>query len=107
MSGLEGLSLRFRIAAGVLAGLVVLFSFFGFLALRTINRSTDVALEERLRLAEISAASVDELLEHTVRQLERTAIFVAGGAAEEEEGQVALAYDLLSEFDQIVRLRPH
>lgn len=106
MRGFQGLSLRFRIARGVLAGLVVLFSFFGFLALRTINLSIDVALEERLRLAQISAASVDELLEHTARQLERTAAFVAAGPTEEEEGQVAQVYELLSEFDRIVRLSP-
>ncbi len=56
--GFRGLSLRFRIAGGVLAGLVVLFSFFSFLAIRTINLSIDVALEERLRLEQISAASV-------------------------------------------------
>jgi len=106
MRGLQRLSLRFRIAGGVLAGLVVLFSFFGFLALRTINLSIDVALEERLRLAQISAASVDELLEHTARQLERTAGFVAAGPTEAEEGQAAQVYDLLSEFDRIVRLSP-
>jgi len=106
MSGFQGLSLRFRIAGGVLAGLVVLFSLFGLLALRTINLSIDVALEERLRLAQISAASVDELLEHTARQLERTAALVAAGPTEEEEGQAAQVYDLLSEFDRIVRLSP-
>src|SRR3990172_339265 len=104
--GFKGLSLRFRIAGGVLAGLVVLFSFFGFLALRTIDLSIDVALEDRLRLAQISAASVDELLEHTARQLERTAAFVAAGPTEEEEGQAAHVYALLSEFDRIVRLSP-
>ncbi len=106
MSGFKGLSLRFRIAGGVLAGLVVLFSFFGFLAIRTINLSIDIALEERLRLAQISAASVDELLEHTARQLERTAALVAAGSTEEEEGRVAQVYELLSEFDRIVRLSP-
>jgi signal transduction histidine kinase len=106
MSEVPGLSLRFRIAGGVLAGLVVLFSFFGLLALRTINLSIDVALEDRLRLAQISAASVDELLEHIARQLERTAAFVAAGPTEEEEGQAAQVYDLLGEFDRIVRLSP-
>ena len=55
MRGLQRLSLRFRIAGGVLAGLVVLFTFFGLLVVRTINLSTDVALQERLRLAEITA----------------------------------------------------
>ena len=67
---LRGLSLRVRIASGVLAGLVVLFSLFGVLAIRTIEQSTNVALEERLRLAELAARSVDALIEHTSGQLE-------------------------------------
>jgi len=107
MRGLQRLSLRFKIAGSVLAGLVVLLSFFGFLALRTINLSTDVAFEERLRLAQISAESVDELLMHTARQLERTAAHVSTGAtAEEQRRQVAQVYDLLGEFDRIVHLSP-
>ncbi|HEX4897630.1 MAG TPA: ATP-binding protein [Candidatus Limnocylindrales bacterium] len=104
MNGQRGLSLRFRIAGGVLAGLVVLFSVFGFLAVRTIDLSVDVALDERLRLAQISAESVDELLEHTALQLERAAVFVAAGPPDEERTRVADAYDLLGEFDRIVRL---
>jgi signal transduction histidine kinase len=106
MFGQRGLSLRFRIAGGVLAGLVVLFSVFGFLAVRTIDLSIDVALDERLRLAQISAESVDELLEHTALQLERAAVFVAAGPPDEERSHVADAYDLLGEFDRIVRLGP-
>jgi len=106
MRGFQGLSLRTRIAGGVLAGLVVLFSFFGFLALRTIDLSIDTALEERLRLAQISAVSLDELLEHTARQLEKTAAFVTAGPPEKEEGQAAQVYEVLSEFDRIVRLSP-
>src|SRR3990172_6796358 len=106
MNGQRGLSLRFRIAGGVLAGLVVLFSVFGFLAVRTIDLSVDVALDERLRLAQISAEHVDELLEHTALQLERAAVFVAARPPDEERTHVADAYDLLGEVDRIVRLGP-
>jgi len=106
MNGSRGRSLRFRIAGGVLAGLVVLFSLFGFLAVRTIELSVDVAFDERLRLAQISAESVDELLEHTSRQLERAAAFVAAGTTDDERAHVADAYDLLGEFDRILRLDP-
>jgi len=106
MFGQRGLSLRFRIAGGVLAGLVVLFSVFGFLAVRTIDLSIDVALDERLRLAQISAESVDELLEHTALQLERASVFVAAGPPDEERRHVADAYARLGEFDRIVRLGP-
>src|SRR3972149_6372924 len=105
MRSFQRLSLRFRIAAGVLAGLAILLSFFGLIALRTMDLSTQGALKERLRLAQISAASVDELLEHTARQLERTAVLVAG---EEPYGEarVGVVYELLGEFDRIVRLSP-
>jgi signal transduction histidine kinase len=104
MLGYQGRSLRFRIATGVLAGLVVLFSLFGLLAVRTIDLATQAALQERLRLAQISAQSLDELLEHTSRQLERAATFVAVGGPDEEGRRVAEVYDLLGEFDRIVRL---
>ncbi len=106
VSGSKGPSLRLRIAGGVLAGLVVLFSFFGFFAIRTINLSVDVALEERLHLAQISAASVDDLVEHTARQLERAATFVGIGPTEDEEGRAEVVHELLSEFSQVVRLNP-
>ena len=105
MRAFQRLSLRFRIAAGVLAGLAILLSFFGLIALRTMDLSTQVALKERLRLAQISAASVDELLEHTARQLERTAVLVADREPD-GEARVGVVYELLGEFDRIVRLSP-
>lgn len=104
MRGLQRLSLRFRIAGGVLAGLVVLFSLFGFLAVQTINLSIDITLEERLRLAQFRAESVDHLLERAARQLERTAAFVRVGPLAEEKGRAAQVHELLSVFDRVVRL---
>ena len=101
------LSLRVWIAGGVFAGLAVLFAVFGVLALRTIRLSTDFALEERLRLAHISAASIDELLAHAARQLEWTATDVATGATVEEQRHRAAAdYTALGEFDRLLRLGP-
>ena len=106
MRFLRQLSLQYRIAGGVLVGLVILFSFFGVLAVRTINRSRDVALEERLRLAETAAESVDALLEHTARQLEKTVDLVIANPGERQKEQVAEIHSLLGEFDRIVRLNP-
>ncbi len=107
MRGFRQLSLRTWIAGGVFGGLALLFAVFGVLALRTISLSTDFALEERLRLAQISAESVDELLAHTARQLERTAAYAAIGAtAEEQKLRATQVSTVLGEFDRIVRLGP-
>jgi len=106
MRGYRQRSLRTRIAAGVFGGLAVLITVFGLLALRAISLSTNFALEERLRLAEISADAVDDLIDHTAQQLERTAAFAATWASEDQERQVAHVYDLLTEFERIARFGP-
>jgi signal transduction histidine kinase len=85
----------------------VLFAVFGLLALRTISLSTDFALEERLRLAQISAASIDGFLTHAAGQLERMAADVATGAtAEEQRLRAAQDYAVLGEFERLLRLGP-
>ncbi len=104
MRFLRQLSLQYRIAGGVLLGLVILFSFFGFLAVRTINQSKDVALEERLRLAETTAQSVDALLEHTTRQLEAAAALPTADASRSEQEQMEAVYEVLGTFQVLVRL---
>lgn len=101
------LSLRTWIAGGVFAGLALLLAVFGVVALRTIGLSTDFALEQRLRLAQISAKSVDELLAYTARQLERTAAYVADGAtADEQRLRAAQTSMVLGEFGRIMYLDP-
>jgi signal transduction histidine kinase len=104
MRFLRQLSLQYRIAGGVLLGLVILFSFFGFLAVRTINQSKDVALEDRLRLAETTAQSVDALLEHTMRQLEAAAALPTPDASRSEQEQMEAVYEVLGTFQELVRL---
>ncbi|MBI2914280.1 MAG: HAMP domain-containing protein [Chloroflexi bacterium] len=100
------LSLQYRIVGGVLLGLAILFSFLGFLAVRTISKAKDVALEERLQLSETVAQSVDALLVHTAQQLERTARYVEANSDRPEKEQVEEIHDLLGEFEWIVRLSP-
>lgn len=85
-------------------GLVVLFSLFGFLAIRVINESKDVALEDRLNLAETTAESVDALVQHTTRQLEAAALIPLRGAGDTEKEQMEWQYQVLGTFDKIVRL---
>jgi len=101
---LRRLSLRDQIAGGVLIGLVVLFSIFGLLAVRTIELSTQVVLDERLRLAKVAAISLDDLVDHAARELDAVAL-VVGRAG--DSGAEALGGDLLAladEFDRIVAL---
>ena len=102
-----GRSLRIRIISGVFAGLAVLFTLFGLLALQTISLSTDFALEERLRLAQTSAESIDGLLDQAGRQLERTAAKLAtADTAQEQELQATELHAVLGQFDRIVLLDP-
>jgi len=107
MGAFRGLSLRTRIVSGVFAGLAVLFAVFGVLALYTINVSTGFALDERLRLAQISAQSVDELLARTGRQLEEAAVHLGGLATPEEQRvEATRVIDVLGEIDRIYAVTP-
>jgi len=100
-----GRSLRIRIISGVFAGLAVMFTVFGLLALSTISLSTDFALQERLRLAQTSAESIDGLLDQAGRQLERAAAKLAtADTSQEEELQATELHAVLGQFDRIVRL---
>ncbi|KKK63933.1 hypothetical protein LCGC14_2989280, partial [marine sediment metagenome] len=98
---LRGLGLQYRIAAGVILGLAVLLSVFGYLAVRAIGQTKDVALEERLRLAETTAKSVDALVQHTARQLEAAASLGATDSIGCGYEQVQSLYHVLATFDTI------
>ena len=89
----------------MLAGLVILFSIFGLLAVRTIDLSTNLALDERLRLAQLTARSVDDLTEHTARQLEVAAALLTASDDPDNAANAGDIFRLLDEFDRIVRLR--
>ncbi len=106
MRFLDRIGLQYRIAGGVVLGLVALSALFGFLALRTINESKDLALEERLRLAETTAESVDALIQHTVHQLEAVALLQLLDPHDPEQDQMEWQYHILGTFDTIVRLDP-
>ncbi|MEE8370463.1 MAG: GAF domain-containing protein, partial [Dehalococcoidia bacterium] len=101
MRVLRGISLQYRIAAGVILGLAILLSVFGYLAVRAIGQATDVALEERLRLAETTAKSVDALVQHTAQQLEAAADLMVLDADDCGYEQVQSLYHVLGTFDTI------
>lgn len=101
------MSLRTRIASGVFAGLAVLFAVFGALAVTTISRSTDYALDERLRLAQISAESIDEAVALAAHQLERMAASVATRPTTDEQRRRANELNtVLGGFGRMVGLGP-
>lgn len=106
MRFLRRIGLQYRIAGGVVLGLVALFSLFGFLAIRVINESKDVALADRLVLAETTAESVDALVQHTTRQLEAAALIPLLGPDDTGKEQMEQLYQVLGTFDKIVRLDP-
>jgi signal transduction histidine kinase len=85
---------------------VALLTLFGFLAIRAIDESKDVALEDRLRLAETTAESVDALIQHTTRQLEAATLILLLGPDDAEKRQMEQQYQVLGTFDKIVRLDP-
>lgn len=97
------MSLRYRVVGGVLAGLAIMFSIFSYLAVLTIDQSTNVALQERLRLAESIAKSVDQLAVHTGRQLAMVARLAELGSNIPERDQVKFVQGLLGEFKSIGR----
>lgn len=104
MRFLRRLSLQYRIAAGVVLGLLVLFFLFGFLAVRTINQSRDVALEERLALAEATARTTDGLIGHAIDQLEASVRLWALDPDDPEEQQIGMVYQVLGTFETVTRL---
>jgi len=106
MRFLRRIGLQYRIAGGVVLGLVALFSLFGFLAIRVINESKDVALADRLVLAETTAESVDALVQHTARQLEAAALIPLLGPDDTGKEQMEQLYQVLGTFNKIVRLDP-
>ncbi len=106
MRFLSRIGLQYRIAGGVVLGLVALFSLFGFLAIRAINESKDVALEDRLHLAETTAETVDALIQHTARQLEAATLIPLLGPDNTGKEQMEQLYHVLGTFDKIVRLDP-
>lgn len=66
--GLENKTLIFTVAM-----LVVIFGTFGYLGLEAVNRSTELALSERLALAETVAANIDGAVNYSRTELEQMA----------------------------------
>lgn len=98
---LPRLSLQYRIAVGVILGLAVLLSVFGFFAVRAIGQSKEVALAERQRLAETTAASVDALIQHTIDQLDAAAGLAATAPGTCGYDQIQPLFHVLGTFDTI------
>lgn len=110
MGFLSRLSLQYRVAAAVALGMLVLFSFFGYLAVQTIHESTNVALSERQSLAQTFAASVDNQVQLALSQLKNVAelgiLDATDGVNEEEKITLNEAQRLLQNLEAIYLLDP-
>lgn len=73
LAWLQRLSLRYQVALGIMLIFLLLLGVFSYLANQAIQRSVEVAKEERLKLAETTAASIDALVTHATYQLNMAA----------------------------------
>jgi signal transduction histidine kinase len=64
------LGLQKRIIAYVIVGLVIIFSAFAYLGLQAVNRSTELIFEERLKIAHVIAAAVEQSSGHLAANIE-------------------------------------
>jgi hypothetical protein len=99
MGMLRRLSLQYQIAAGVVLGVVILLSLFGWLAAQTIRQTRDLALQARLDTANASAHALDAILLHEAEELEEAASHLADlGPNESESDLREKFYDVLEAF---------
>lgn len=71
------LGLQRRIMLYVTAGLIVFSAIYGWVALQTIQQSTDLVFRERLLVARTLARELDDNLAHVQRELEDASAFAA------------------------------
>jgi hypothetical protein len=89
MLSLNNLSLGRRISLLVLGGLVIGLGLFSWLGIRSMNESTERILNERLSIARIMAAYMDEELAHFLSHLQNAAFRPGGIPANEDFGRIA------------------
>lgn len=69
----KGLSLRKRIILLVTLGMALILGVFAVVSMHALQESTERALNQRLLLAQITAAELDIILEHTLWQVQKSA----------------------------------
>lgn len=105
MGLLRRISLQYQIAAGVVVGVVVLSSVFGWLAIQTIRDTRNLALEGRLNTAHASAHAIDAILLHEAEELEEAASQIGEmQSLESEQDLLPRLFKVLEAFRIIVRL---
>ena len=82
----RGPTLQRKVALIVVAGLMVSFGLFGFLAMQAVRESTDAAFQERLMMAQITADHIDFQLKEAIDFLQSSA---RGGAIDLYDGKPA------------------
>ncbi len=105
MGLLRRMSLQYQIAAGVVLGIVVILSVFGWLAVQTISQSRDLALEARLDTAHASASAIDAILLHEAEELQEAAFMIGELETDQAERELLPKFHrVLDAFRVIVRL---
>ncbi|MBI4336293.1 MAG: HAMP domain-containing protein [Chloroflexi bacterium] len=96
--------LQWRITAAVAGGVVVLFLIVGFIAWRTIARSTQAAAHERLSMAMVLAYALDNELDDSLERLKdmTTLPSLADGSLEEQRETLAHLSLSLEGFTSLV-----
>lgn len=108
LSYFQRMSLRYQVALGVAVGFLILFGMLGYLANTTIQRSTEAAKLERLKLAETTAASIDAVVARALYQLQVATDVVERGGLSEEAYLTALGaelehvYHIIGSFNDLV-----
>ena len=72
-SARRGLGLRWKTILLISSGLLLLFGLLGYVTDRTLSQSRDAALEKGLSQAIAVAASVDALISHVLKQMDKLA----------------------------------
>lgn len=100
--------LQRRVAIIVVAGLLVSFALFGFLALEAVQQSTQSVFQERLMMAQITAAHIDyqlkEALDYLQSEPRAQGIDLYGGNLQAKRGALAQIRARLPIFAQQVYL---
>jgi signal transduction histidine kinase len=104
VEAIQQLSLRFQVGLGVVIGMVLLFGLLGVVIFTATRQSIELTEQERVKLAETAAASVDAQILHAQDQLEALAgkpAFRRAASLAERAQTVEAAYPIMATYDEI------
>ncbi len=103
MRALQRLGLRYQVTLGVGLGLLAIVLVFGYLAIATMRQSTNLAIDERLRLNRTIADQVDAYVGRGEDLLSRAVATIEPlGPADQRQGVMERTYRRLGIFDALL-----